>query len=133
MDVTTINGKEYEVIDTLEYITLADSFVKNKIGTGHGEAKLYIGNENEKLLGFWEDFSYPCFFLKKDFLEFLHAAQNEFEDHPLVHRSIGDVEVARRLPDEDVFGHEVEIGRDAARECRLGGGGLLFQQGADVG
>ncbi len=80
MDVTTINGKEYEVVDTLEYITLADSFVKNKIGTGHGEAKLYIGNESEKLLGFWEDFSYPCFFLKKDFLEFLHDAQNEFED-----------------------------------------------------
>ena len=32
----------YEVIDTIEKITIADSFVlrQNKIGTGNGEAKL---------------------------------------------------------------------------------------------
>ena len=35
-----ILSKKYEIVDTLEYITLADSFVKNKIGKGHGEAKL---------------------------------------------------------------------------------------------
>jgi len=31
-----ILSKKYEIVDTLEYITLADSFVKNKIGKGHG-------------------------------------------------------------------------------------------------
>ena len=50
-------GEKYEVVDTLEYITLADSFVKNKIGHGHGEAKLYVGNENERLLAFFEGFN----------------------------------------------------------------------------
>jgi len=61
----------FEIIDTLEYITLADSFVKNKIGTGHGEAKLYVGNENDRTYNFFENMSnLNCFFLKKDF-EFL--------------------------------------------------------------
>ena len=44
-----IGGDIYEVMDSLSNITLADSFVKNKIGTGHGEAKLYVGNVLEKL------------------------------------------------------------------------------------
>lgn len=45
-----INGIHYSLIDTKEKITIADSFVvrSNKIGSGNGEAKLYIGNENEE-------------------------------------------------------------------------------------
>lgn len=39
----TIAGNRYKVLDALNNITLADSFVKNKLGTGHGEAKLYVG------------------------------------------------------------------------------------------
>ena len=63
-----IDGKNYEIIDTLEYITLADSFIKeNKIGTGHGEAKLYVGNESERIFEFFGDFKVNCFFCKKDF------------------------------------------------------------------
>ena len=76
----TIDYKTFEVIDTLEYITLADSFVKNKIGTGHGEAKLYVGNENERLNEFWGAFNSKCFFLKSDFEEFLSDAKSEFDD-----------------------------------------------------
>ena len=40
-----INGTKYQILDVLNNITLADSFVKNKIGKGHGEAKLYVGSE----------------------------------------------------------------------------------------
>lgn len=70
---------EFEIIDTLEYITLADSFVKNKIGTGHGEAKLYVGNENDRTYNFFENMSnLNCFFLKKDFGDFLKDAEEEY-------------------------------------------------------
>ena len=69
----------FEIIDTLEYITLADSFVKNKIGTGHGEAKLYVGNENDRTYNFFENMSnLNCFFLKKDFWNFLKDAEEEY-------------------------------------------------------
>ena len=57
-----INGKEYEILDTLESATLADSFLKeNKIGKGHGEAKLYVGNVGEKVNNFFDDFDINCF------------------------------------------------------------------------
>lgn len=54
-------GERYEVIDALNHITLADSFVKNKIGCGHGEAKLYVGNENQRFQEFFDDLSRDCF------------------------------------------------------------------------
>lgn len=74
----TYGNKEYNVTDTLEYVTLADSFVRNKIGTGHGEAKLYVGNESKELLTFFGDFNCKCFFKKVDFEEFLDDAKDEF-------------------------------------------------------
>lgn len=74
-----IEGEEYEVIDALEYITMADSFVKNKIGTGHGEAKLYVGNENDNLTNFFDDFKdAECIFRKSDFEAYLQDAKDEF-------------------------------------------------------
>ena len=76
-----ILGIDYEVIDAKEMITLADSFVMNKIGTGHGEGKLYVGQLNDDTKLFWDDFiptSYNCFMLKEDLQEFLKDAQFEF-------------------------------------------------------
>lgn len=74
-----IANSSYEVLDALEYITLADSFVKNKIGTGHGEAKLYVGNESTQLTDFFHDLTgNNCFFCKKDFAAFLADAESEF-------------------------------------------------------
>lgn len=81
MNTIKIFGKEFEIIDTLEYITLADSFVKNKIGRGHGEAKLYVGNENDRIFSFFgnmEDLS--CFFIKEDFKKFLEDAKEEYQN-----------------------------------------------------
>ncbi len=81
MDYLFFNGDNYEVVDTLEYITLADSFVKNKIGSGHGEAKLYVGNESERLLTFFEKINESkCCFKKSDFEEYLADAKSEFLD-----------------------------------------------------
>ena len=46
-----INNKHFTVLDAKEKITIADSFVvrQNKIGKGNGEAKLYVGNDNEEV------------------------------------------------------------------------------------
>lgn len=50
-----IYNTEYEICDTIECIGIADSFIKggNKIGIGHGESKLYIGQiSDNKILSF---------------------------------------------------------------------------------
>ena len=77
-----INSKQFEVVDSIQYITLADSFVKdNKIGNGHGEAKLYVGNvsSDNRIENFFNDFkNVNCFFLKKDFKFFLLDAKSEY-------------------------------------------------------
>lgn len=73
-----IGNEMYEVIDALNNITLADSFVKNKIGGGHGEAKLYVGNENNRYKEFFDDLSRECFFVKEDFNRYLLDAREEF-------------------------------------------------------
>jgi putative restriction endonuclease len=48
MTSITINNVKYTIVDTKEKMTVADSFVKrqNKIMTGNGEAKFYLGNDN---------------------------------------------------------------------------------------
>jgi hypothetical protein len=74
----TIAGSRYKVIDALNNITLADSFVKNKLGSGHGEAKLYVGNEGERYREFFDDISRECFFVREDFDKYLMDAKDEF-------------------------------------------------------
>ena len=71
-------GVEYEVLDSMNHITLADSFVKNKIGTAHGEAKLYIGYESPRLFDFFDNFERICFFRNEDFKKYLMDAEEEF-------------------------------------------------------
>ena len=73
-----IDGRTYEVLDSISNITLADSFVKNKLGSGHGEAKLYVGNESQRLFDFFDDFNRCCFFVKADFVKFLLDAKDEY-------------------------------------------------------
>ncbi len=55
MKITILNN-EYEVLETKEKITIADSFVvrQNKIGGGNGEAKLYVGQDNQEIRVFLE-------------------------------------------------------------------------------
>lgn len=65
-------------MDVLNNITLADSFVKNKIGTGHGEAKLYVGNFNKRYTTFFDDLNRDFFFLKEDFDKYMFDAKEEF-------------------------------------------------------
>lgn len=77
-----INGIDYLPIDTKEKITIADSFVvrANKIGTGAGEAKLYIGNNNVENRQFFggNGFNIQCFLLKQDLIKYLEETKEEY-------------------------------------------------------
>ncbi|BDQ27021.1 putative type II restriction endonuclease [Helicobacter heilmannii] len=85
MRVGNIN---YKILDVLENITLADSFIKggNKIGSGHGEAKLYVGQTADKrTLAFFDlqdnpNKIIPCFILKKDLLQYLQDTTQEYQN-----------------------------------------------------
>ena len=80
-DTIQINGIEYNVIDKKTGITLADSFVdrNNKIGSGNGEAKLYIGKESEELRIFYgnKGFVNQCFLTKENLLKYLYDCKYE--------------------------------------------------------
>lgn len=80
--VKEIKGIVYEVVDALTDITIADSLVvsSNKIGTGNGERKLYVGNENDTLKDFLDNFTeiYHCFMLKSDLETYLKKVKKEY-------------------------------------------------------
>ena len=81
MKITILN-QEYEVLDTKEKITIADSFVirQNKIGGGNGEAKLYVGHDSQEIREFFgqASFSIKCFLLKKDLSNYLEETKVEY-------------------------------------------------------
>jgi hypothetical protein len=82
MKILKINNLQYEIVDSKEKITIADSFVlpANKIGGGNGEAKLYIGHDDEsqrKLLGS-RGFLLDCFMLKEDLIQYLNETRVEY-------------------------------------------------------
>lgn len=82
MQSITLDGKQYEILDVIEKITLADSFVArpNKMGAGNGEAKLYVGNEGELLRNFFGaiGFHADCFMLKEDLLKYFNQMKPEY-------------------------------------------------------
>lgn len=77
-----INGKEYPTLAVFPaMMTVPDCIVtgSNKLGSGHGEAKLYISSK-EEMYAFYgkEKFQAKCFMLKKDLLAYLQAIKNEY-------------------------------------------------------
>lgn len=82
MNTLNILGSEHQIIDTKEKMTVPDCFVasSNTTGTGHGEAKFYVGNENETTKNFFGDrgFKIKCFLLKEDLLLYLDDCKAEY-------------------------------------------------------
>lgn len=93
MDILLAN-EHFRVIDTKEKITIADSFVvrQNKIGRGNGEAKLYIGQNNQETRDFFggQGFVIPCFLLKSDLLKYLEETKAEYlrPEQPYINREV---------------------------------------------
>lgn len=84
MDKIILDNREYEVIDAKELITIPDCFVKesNKIGRGHGEAKLYVGQTTDNsTLEFFGDFKGKCVIKKDDLVSYLIDCESEYK-HP---------------------------------------------------
>lgn len=89
-----LNHQSFKIIDTKEKITIADSFVvrQNKIGAGNGEAKLYVGNDNNEIRKFFgkNGFTIPCFLLKNDLLKYLNETKAEYlkPEQPYINKDI---------------------------------------------
>lgn len=80
-----ILGEDYLLQDTLDnFLTVPDCWVKgkNKLGTGHGEKKLYISSK-ETMRNFYgpEGFVAKCFILKSDLISYMMALKEEYM-HP---------------------------------------------------
>lgn len=76
-----INNIEYIILDAKEKITVPDCLVlTNKIGIGHGEAKLYVGQRNDLNFSFFDDFDRNCFFITSDLKEYLLSVKEEYFD-----------------------------------------------------
>ncbi len=77
-----INGHKFIIEDIFDTpATVPDCIVvgKNKLGTGHGEAKFYISSK-EKMRNFYggEGFKAKCFLLKDDLIAYMNAIQSEY-------------------------------------------------------
>ena len=77
-----LNGEKFIIDDRyFETITVPDCFVAptNKLGRGHGEAKLYMGPKKDMRI-FFRGFGFKadCFLLKKDLITFLDAIKKEY-------------------------------------------------------
>jgi len=77
-----INGQKFETKDIFDTnVTVPDCLVcgDNKLGTGHGEAKLYITSK-DKMREFYggEGFNARCFILKQDLITYMQAMKTEY-------------------------------------------------------
>ncbi len=78
-----IGGEKYKVQQVFkDFMTIPDSWVlgKNKVGTGHGEAKFYISSK-EEMRNFYgpAGFNVRVIMLKSDILSNMHALENEYK------------------------------------------------------
>lgn len=80
-NIIEIDSKKFKILEIHEKVNIPDCtvFNSNKIGSGKGEAKLYIGNEGKFLSQFYGiNFKLNSFFLKSDLLNYLIAAKEEY-------------------------------------------------------
>ena len=82
-DKIKIDNVEYNIIDTIEKMTVPDCFVvsSNTIGKGHGEAKFYIGSRNKsEILDFFggQGFNVKCFIKKNDLQSYMKEVKDEY-------------------------------------------------------
>ncbi len=77
-----VNGEELKTIDVFKsMMTVPDCIVtgSNKLGHGHGEAKLYIASK-EEMYAFYgsKNFKAKCFMLRSDLISYMTAIKPEY-------------------------------------------------------
>lgn len=79
-----IEGQLYEIVDVLSNITIVDSAVtsKHKIGSAHGERKIYLCGNVEERERFFDGFSTTIegFVWRENLLEYLKTAKEEYKN-----------------------------------------------------
>ncbi len=85
-----ILGKNFSILENFDRsITVPDCIVvnKNKLGGGHGEAKLYFASKDE-MHSFYgkEGFNATCFLLKEDLKKYMMAIKPEYFNPTLEYR-----------------------------------------------
>jgi putative restriction endonuclease len=81
--IITLAGGRFEILDLINNVTIPDCIVFNKIGSGHGEKKMYVGSitaDGNRPTEFFDDFTRDCFFLKKDLVRFMQDIYPEFQE-----------------------------------------------------
>jgi len=124
-NLVEIDRESFELIDEVDNIPMADSFVKyNKLEgtTGHGEAKLYVGALQKKNFDdFFNDYSGKGFFTKNDIADYLNDAKFEYEQQEQKYRQ--DIsenwenyyQKMRTLSNREYFNIERAVPQDEAR------------------
>jgi putative restriction endonuclease len=84
----TLLGVDYLVLDVVD-VAIVDSFVqKNKIGSGNGEARLYLGSQRFGWDSFFDNFQNAnAFFLKQHLITYLEDAKFEYENQEQVYQN----------------------------------------------
>lgn len=110
-----LNNLEYNVEDTKEKITIADSFVvrQNKIGGGNGEAKLYIGQDIQETRAFFGNagFVISCFLIKADLQKYLEETKAEYlkPEQPYINKEDLPALWNRRKAEVDLLPDKIEF------------------------
>ena len=77
-----VGDQLFRQVDFFGSIYLADSFVSvpQKIESGNGEAKLYVGQESEELRNFFgsRPFNIRCFLKKSELIQFMEELRSEY-------------------------------------------------------
>lgn len=80
----SLSGKSFRIVDVLERISVADSFVMpdNKTGGGNGEAKLYVGQNSMEIVNFFGErgFEVNCFLSTHNLISYLNNAFSEYKE-----------------------------------------------------
>lgn len=103
METIVIGSEKFQVIDALNNITLADSFLLNKTGTGNGEGKMYVGNESEALTSFFDPYE-PLrekngFFINSDIKSMVTELKPEYTEPQQTYYKKKQVESEKRIID----------------------------------
>jgi putative restriction endonuclease len=81
-ETLVVDGDSFHFKSAIFDLTIADSFVKrnNKIGSGSGEAKLYVGQDCSSTWDFFgpPSFEISCFMLKLDLIRLLDDLKDEY-------------------------------------------------------
>ena len=91
----SIDSKQYEIIDILSNIPIADCSVcrNNKIGRAHGERKIYLPGDIEEKNAFFDLFTgnIDGFLYKQNLIEYLEQAEKEYMNPTQQYRNKGEL------------------------------------------